>query len=357
MKILFENLKQEAKLEGFPIIGKVKPLYFTKLKERLNQFVNEGYLFAFNNEDIEQKCNPFITMKDCKTIIVLGLPYFTELLEKKKESSSDTPFRGRLARSAWGEDYHRVFHRKMERLGASLKKKHPNIVYQAYVDTGPLVDRYLAAKANLGFYGYNNLFYHPEYGSYVFYGYMLINLEVEDLEESDDDQVDNKTPDFCKDCNLCMKICPGEAIEKPYRVNALRCISGILQKKGIMDDEDKARIGNRIYGCDECQKVCPYNKEAELSSETAFIPTNPPGYPDLIELLGLSNKQFKEVYGNNASAWRGARVLKRNALIVLGNLEDPKAIPYILPFLKDSREDLKDAAQWAVKKLERKLQE
>lgn len=351
MSISFEKLKVEAQIQGFPIVGVVKPQYFMDLKERLDRFVNEGYHFAFNNQDIEEKCNPFKTMENCKSIIVLGLPYFVEPLQDTNKNTGGVIFRGELARTAWGEDYHRVFHRNMKNLGLSLEKLCSNIAYQSYVDTGPLVDRYLAAKANLGSYGYNNLFYHPKYGSFVFYGYMLINQEVEGLKYLKPEIV-SKTLSLCKDCKLCIKSCPGEAIESPYRLNANRCISGILQSKGIMPDENKTRIGNRIYGCDECQNVCPYNAELEYSPVSSFIPTTLPENPDLIKLLNLTNKEFKEIYGNNASAWRGARVLKRNALIVLGNLEDPEAIPYIRPFLKDERDDLRDAAQWTLSKLE-----
>ena len=356
INISLEQLTTEAGIQGFPIVGTIKPHYFTELKERLNQYIKEGYQFTFNNQDLEEKCNPFMIMKECKTIIVLGLPYFTRAVEDAGVDSKESSLKGRLARTAWGEDYHRVFHRKMENLGDSLKKLFPAITYQSYVDTGPLVDRYLAAEANLGFYGFNNLFYHPQYGSYVFYGYMLIDQEVE-IPDNIKVHTKYQTPDLCKDCMQCMKVCPGGAIEKPYRVNPNRCISGILQMKGVMQDEDKVRIGNRIYGCDECQKVCPYNKELEYSSESAFIPTNPPAYPDLIELLSLSNKEFKNVYGNNASAWRGNRVLKRNALVALGNIKNPKAIPYILPFTKDSREDLQNAARWAMDRIKGKSKE
>lgn len=356
MKITLEQLKEEARIHGFPIAGIIKPHYFTELKERLDQYVQEGHRFAFDNQELEIKCNPFITMKECKTIIVLGLPYFTGEADDPRVKSNELSLYGKLARTAWGEDYHRVFHRKMEKLGDSLKKYFPDITYLSFVDTGPLVDRYLAAKANLGFYGYNNLLYHPQYGSYVFYGYMLIDQEVNNLDNS---KVQNKyeTPDLCKDCMQCMKVCPGDAIEKPFRVNAIRCISGILQLKGIMPDEDKVRIDNRIYGCDECQKVCPYNKAVEYSSEPAFIPTNPPAYPDLLELLSLSNKEFKKIYGNNSSAWRGNRVMKRNGLVALGNIKNPKAIPHILPFTKDSREDIRNAALWALGRINGKSEE
>lgn len=353
MKITMDQIEKEANLLGFPIVGVIKPDYFGDLKDRLENYRDEGYEFLFNNIDIEEKCNPFLTMEDCKAIIVLGLPYYTEIPVNEMDASKQTPLKGRLARTAWGEDYHRVFHRKMESLGNFLTKNNPKTSYQSYVDTGPLVDRYLASKANLGFYGYNNLFYHQKYGSYVFYGYMLLNQEVFGLKKLSDPGA----ADLCENCRQCMEACPGEAIEKPYRLNASRCVSGILQKKGIVPDRDKERIGNQIYGCDVCQEVCPYNKEIVFSKESFFIPTSPPAFPDLSELLALTNKEFKEVYGHNASAWRGNRTLKRNALIVMGNSMDSKAIPYIRPFLADTREDLKDAAQWALRKIEGELEE
>ncbi len=350
MQITMEQIKKEANLLGFPIVGVIKAYYFEDLKDRLESYRDEGYEFLFNNADIEEKCNPFLTMEDCKAIIVLGLPYYKEMPEDVMEVWEQAPLKGRLARTAWGEDYHRVFHGKMESLGNFLTKNNPKISYQSYVDTGPLVDRYLASKADLGFYGYNNLLYHQKYGSYVFYGYMLLNQEVFGPKKLSD----SGSADLCENCQRCMKACPGQAIEKPYRLNASRCVSGVLQKKGIMPDRDKERIGSQLYGCDVCQEVCPYNEGIACSMESSFIPTSPPAFPDLTELLALSNKEFKEIYGHNASAWRGNRILKRNALIVMGNSKEPKAIPYIRPFLTDTREDLKDAAQWAMMKIEGK---
>ncbi len=353
MKISFPQLKEEAILQGFPIIGIVKPRYFTDLKDQLTEYIEEGYTFAFNKKDLEEKCNPFLTMKNCKTIIVLGLPYYKNHINSENNSLKEASFNGKLARAAWGEDYHRVFHRKMKNLGAALEKMNNRITYQSYVDTGPLVDRYLASKANLGFYGYNNLFYHPQYGSFVFYGYMLMDQEILPEEK----ETENSPRLLCENCKECIKKCPGKAIERPYRLNPSRCVSGILQKKGILTEEEKLVISDGIYGCDVCQDVCPYNKGIEVSEEPAFDPSHPLVFPDLVQLLNLSNKEFKNIYGNNASSWRGSRVLKRNALIVLGNLMDPSAIPHILPYTKDSREDLQDAAQWALGKIEKHMEE
>ena len=354
MEISFRQLRQEAKHQGFPIIGTLKPHYFKDLKEILTRYVDEGYTFEFNKKSIEEKCDPFLTMENCKTIVVLGLPYYSESNTIDISHTTPDTFRGRLARTAWGEDYHRVFQRKMQNLGEALGKNKPGVSYQSYVDTGPLVERFLASKAGLGFYGYNILFYHHEYGSYVFYGYMLIDLEVCDVPGNEKKSCHGSV---CENCNKCIKACPGQAIVKPYRLNASRCISGIMQKKGVLSDEEKALMGNRIYGCDVCQEICPYNKELKSSSDPAFIPGNPPAFPDLRELLGVSNKEFIRKYGNNASAWRGARVLKRNALVALGNIGDPGAMPYIFPFINDTREDLRDAAQWALKKLETESKE
>ena len=352
MKVGKQQIINKAKLAGFPIVGFLKPHYFRDLKALLDRYVNEGYALVFTKEGIEKKCDPFLTMENCKTIVVLGAPYYSKTREEQSADDKGGVFCGRLARTAWGEDYHRVLHRRMERLAEELGEVTPGLSYQSYVDTGPLVDRYLASKAGLGFYGYNNLFYHPKYGSYVFYGYMLIDQEMEGLEDKGNIP---KKGALCENCNKCIKSCPTKAIEKPYRLNASRCLSGILQKKGVLSDKEKSIIGNRIYGCDVCQQVCPYNNEVEMYSDSSFLPDNPPAWPDLIELLGLSNKEFKKIYGSNASAWRGARVLKRNALIVLGNTGDSEAIPYLTPFLNDSREDLRDAARWALNKLENGL--
>lgn len=346
-QILYHRIKRELRKKGFPLVSATGAGPFHDLENRLENMSKEGLSFKFQSPEIEEKTNPRKSMNDCQSIIVVGMPYYQKDDDNPPELWN--PPVGRLSLSSRGEDYHIVMKRKMNEVMEMLNRDIPGLSYQCHVDTGPLIDRYLAYKAGLGNYGYNNQLINETLGSYIFLGYIMIN---QDFSQSDDHHKGEKFRPSCAGCEACIKACPTGALEEPYRLNPDKCLSGILQTKGMIPDKYRPLIEDRLYGCDECQKVCPYNQGLEIEIDSAFR-KEPQNAVDLEKLLGYTNKEFKEALGHNASSWRGAGILKRNGLIILGNLKDSAALPLILPFLKDSREDLRVSAEWAREEIEK----
>ncbi len=329
-----------AKAIGIDLIGFIKAEPFNELRPILEDRKNKGYLSGFEEKDIELRINPLRTMENAKSIIVIGQAYY---IDDTRLSNEEPQLYGELARTAWGRDYHLVLKEKLQALGEYIKGVEPGLEYKSFVDTGPLVDRYLAYKAGLGWYGYNNALINKDYGSWFFIGYMLTNLEIE---------ADAPLEDKCMGCRRCIEACPGKALEEGQGFNAKKCLSYLLQAKGELTEEERIKLNNRLYGCDICQQVCPHNIGVKGSASEDFIPKELSNKVDIEKLLKLTNKEFQQLFSTNASGWRGKKVLQRNAIIALGNLKDKRAIPLLLTLLEDPREDISEYARWALGRIE-----
>lgn len=303
------------------------------LKEYLIERKNSNMKTSFEEEDLMKRLDPKLTLDSCKSIIVLGLSYNVDFNEKP-----DYPLRGRLSKSSWGMDYHRVFNEKMELLVNAIKEK-TSFQYKHFVDTGPLIDRELAKKSGVGYYGKNCSIINYEYGSFIFLGYILTDLNL---------KADNDVEEECGDCRLCIDACPTGALEDAYKLNPKKCISYLTQTKDNIPIELREKIGIKIYGCDTCQLVCPKNKDIKRSTNDKFIPKNTKGYLNIEELLNISNRKFKKKYGTMAGSWRGKTVLKRNAIISLGNMKSMENIEILIKELQDSNPVIREYAQWAI---------
>jgi epoxyqueuosine reductase len=284
------------------------PLF--NLEEYLKYRIDNDVITEFEEKDINKRIDPKVTMSNCKSIITIALSYNVDLNEK-----SSVRFKGSLSKSSWGIDYHRVLKSKIIDLIEEIKRIQ-DFEYKYFVDTGPLVDRELAKKSGLGYYGKNCNIINEEYGSFIFIGYILTDLEID---------VDNYSKDNeCGDCVLCIKACPTNALEEPFRLNPKKCISYLTQTKGPLDIDLKEKMGIKIYGCDTCQMVCPKNKDIKKSEHDEFMPYITKGIIDIEELLKMSNKEFKVKYGTMAGSWRGKNILKRNCINALQNIKNEK---------------------------------
>lgn len=243
--------------------------------------------------------------------------------------------------SARGEDYHRVLRRLMEPLVTWLREQGARLV-AVQVDNGPLLEREAAFLAGLGYYGYNCSLIVPGWGSRVALGLIVTDLEIEPSPYHEDKR--------CKECGHCLAACPSGALTGPYILNPSRCLSYLTQKRGFLHPEERALLGARLYGCDACQEVCPENEG--LSREQAQL-ASPFPFPDLVNVLQLDNRSFKEQFGATALAWRGKGVLKRNALIALGNsgYATEEAIKILEQFLSSPSAILRAHAGWALGQL------
>ena len=230
-----------------------------------------------------------------KSAIVCLFPYYVE---------HNGP--SNLSRYTWGTDYHLVINEYLEKLIEKLQKMNPSAQFSIHCDTSPLADRYMAYLAGLGFYGKNNCFISPKWGSYVVIGTILTTLEFEPntpLEQS------------CMSCNRCITACLGQCLgHEEFKYDT--CKSYLTQKKGELTDREQHIIAKTplVFGCDVCQEVCPHNQSIPATPIPEFQRVEP--YIDINELEPLTNKEFKAKYGNRAFSWRGKKILMRNQNII-----------------------------------------
>ncbi|SCY94952.1 tRNA epoxyqueuosine(34) reductase QueG [Alkaliphilus peptidifermentans] len=338
------NLKQDiitfSKTIGVDLIGFTSAEPFEEIRATLEDRKKRNLLSGFEEQDLEKRIDPRRTMANAKSIIVIGQSYYYN------SQYEETKYYGDLARTAWGRDYHLVLAGKLDEISNFINSRVRDFQYKGYVDTGPLVDRHLAYRAGLGWYGHNATLINDVYGSWFFIGYLITNIELES-----DKPLDTK----CAGCNICIEQCPGGAIEEPYIINAKKCLSNILQQKSDIPIEKRKILGRRLYGCDICQTVCPHNKNAKEMTGEDFIPSILPNKIDLIKLLNISNKEYKELFETNASGWRGKRVLQRNAIIALVNYGDRNIVPHLIKLLKDNRPEIRRYALWGIIHLDRSI--
>lgn len=285
-----------------------EPLF--NLEEYLKYRIANNIITEFEETDINKRIDPKLTMANCKTIIVIALSYNIDFKEK-----SSCRLKGSLSKSSWGQDYHKVLQSKMINLISEIKKIQ-DFEYKYFVDTGPLVDRELAKKSGLGYYGKNCNIINDDYGSFIFIGYILTDLEF----NIDSNSIDSE----CGECDLCIRACPTNALEEAYKLNPKKCISYLTQTKKPLDIYLKEKMGIKIYGCDTCQLVCPKNKDVKKSTHEEFIPILTSGVIDIEELLVMTNREFKVKYGSMAGSWRGKNILKRNSINALENIKNEK---------------------------------
>ena len=211
------------------------------------------------------------------------------------------------------------------------------------VDTGALSDRAVAERAGIGWSAKNTAIITPEFGSYVYLGEMLTNIPFEPS-----DQLENE----CGDCTLCIDVCPTGAIVEAGVLNSQRCIAFLTQTKSILPDEFRSKIGNRLYGCDTCQTVCPKNKGKVNWIHDEFKPNPELAKPLLLPILTMSNREFKEKFGHVSGSWRGKKPIQRNAILALAHFKEQQAIPELINILqKDDRPDIRGTAAWALGKI------
>jgi len=242
-----------------------------------------------------------------------------------------------VARYAWGRDYHEVMEPRLRALSADLEAAAPGTRGRVYVDTGPLLERDLAARAGLGWTGKNTMLLHPGLGSYFFIGIVLTTAEL---------QADQGLPDRCGTCTRCLEACPTGAFPEPYVLDARRCISYLtIEHRGPIPPGLREGMGTLAFGCDVCQAVCPWNSRAPVTAETAFMARDLPG---LVELATLTDDGFRERL--RASPLRRARRrgLARNAVVALGNAGDRAAVPALTAALTDPDAEVRSHAAWAL---------
>lgn len=341
----YNQLKKEiiaySKEIGIDKIGFTSASAFDEMKSRLVRQQELGYHSGFEEKDIEKRVNPDLIFDKPKSIIAIALAYPSKMKDAPLSKKGER--RGLFARASWGRDYHHVLREKLSQLEEYILAKVPEAKCTSMVDTGELVDRAVAERAGIGWSGKNCAIITPEFGSYVYLGEMITNLPLEP---------DDAIEDGCGDCNLCVAACPTGALVQGGQLNAQKCIAFVTQTKGFLPDEFRTKLGNRLYGCDTCQLVCPKNKGIDFHVHEEFEPDPEIAKPLLQPLLNISNREFKETYGEVAGSWRGKKPIQRNAILALAHYKEEQAVPDLIQLMKeDPRPVIRGTAAWALGKI------
>lgn len=335
---LQKSIIEYAASIGIDKIGFTTAAPFLELKNRLRRQQELGYQSGFEESDIEKRTEPIILLDRAESIISIAVAYPSKMTDAPKGKKGER--RGIFARASWGVDYHHVLREKLKLLETFISEKIPNAQMRSMVDTGELVDRAVAVRAGIGWSGKNCSVITPEFGSYVYLGEMITNIPFEP---------DIPMEDQCGDCTLCLDACPTGALIQGGQLNAQRCIAFLTQTKKPLPEEFRAKIGNRVYGCDTCQTVCPKNKGKYNLHQPAFQPEPELAKPLLVPMLSLSNRQFKETYGHMSGSWRGKNPIQRNAILAIAHFKDETAVPTLAELLlKDERPVIRGTAAWAL---------
>lgn len=330
-----------AKSIGVDKIGFTTAAPFLELKNRLRRQQELGYESGFEESDVELRTEPLLLLDRAESIVSIALAYPSRMKDAPLGKKGER--RGIFCRASWGIDYHTAVRERLRLLEAWLVERVPNVQMKSMVDTGELVDRAVAERAGIGWVGKNCSVITPEFGSYVYLGELVTNIPF---------VPDTKVEDECGDCTLCIDVCPTGAIVAPGQLNSQRCIAFLTQTKGFLPDEFRTKIGNRLYGCDTCQTVCPKNKGKINWIHEEFTPDPELAKPLLEPLLQISNKEFKAKFGHVSGSWRGKKPIQRNAILALAHFKEESAIHALTELLqKDERPVIRGTAAWALGKI------
>ncbi len=303
-------------------------------------------------DSVLRRLNLREALPGCRTVVMVSLGYAAEpgaAIDPRQAEPRD-PRRSRVARYAAGRDYHLEFEDRLGRLAALIRERWPSADVRPYVDYGPVLEREHAQRAGLGWVGKNTMLIHPELGSWTLLGEVLTTVEIPPDAPFEADR--------CGTCVRCIEACPTGAIVAPRELDARRCISYLtIELRGSIPESLRSGIGNRVFGCDICQEVCPWNEGApggELSGQAARW--GGPTPPDTMvswaeELLDLSDDQFRSRYGETPLARPGREGMLRNLCVGLGNSGDAAAVPVVMRCFDEDSSVVREHAAWALARL------
>ena len=336
-----EVIRARAREEGFDAVGFTRAEKSQVAAQALAAFLERGYQgdMGWMQATSERRADPKVLWPEAKSIVTLGVNYAPahdplEALGRRE--------RGAISVYAQGADYHDVLKRRLKRLASWIAEVHGGDV-KIFVDTAPVMEKPLAGAAGLGWQGKHTNLVSREFGSWLFLGSIFTTLALEP---------DAPERDSCGSCSRCLDICPTRAFPAPYRIDARRCISYLtIEHDGPIPAELRGAIGNRIYGCDDCLAVCPWNKFAKAAREMAFRPRIELTAPLLGELSLLDDAGFREIFRGSPVKRIGRDRFVRNVLIAIGNSGVTALAPSAEARLLDESALVRAMAVWALSKL------
>jgi len=333
---LTEAVKAQAQELGFSLVG-VCPAQRPPHWEAFQRWLQAGYAgqMEYFHRRAQAYEHPRFVLDGVRSLVMLGMNYRTDT------PIDPAPGQARIARYAWGLDYHELIRRRLRQLGRWLVQQVPGTRVRGVVDTAPLLERCFAQQAGLGWIGKNTLLIHPRLGSYLFLAALLTDLEL---------AYDEPFPgQHCGRCSACLDACPTGALVAPYVLDARRCISYLtIELRQMPPKELRPKMGTWVFGCDLCQEVCPWNRRGAVSQEPGFRPASGCNPADAVELMGLTEEEFRRRFEGTA-LWRARRAgLLRNAALVLGHRPTERGLAALCQALYDSQPIVRAACAWAL---------
>jgi epoxyqueuosine reductase len=336
-------LASAARAQGFAAIGIARPDAIPEAAPRLRQFLAEGGHGDMDwlARNPERRGDPQKFWGGARSVIMLGMNYGGEQDPLANLQQRD---RGAISLYAQRSDYHDVIKRRLKALAQWLAQQAGGEM-KVFVDTAALMEKPLAAKAGLGWQGKHTNLVSRELGSWLFLGAILTTLEL---------PADSPGDDHCGTCRACLDICPTHAFPAPYRLDANRCISYLtIEHKGPIARELRPFLGNRIYGCDDCLAVCPWNKFAQASRDAKLALREELNAPRLEELARLDDTAFRKLFAGSPIRRTGRNRFVRNVLMAIGNSNDAALAESAERLLVDTSPLVRGAAVWALGRLDR----
>jgi len=332
-----ETIEAKARALGFDAAG-IAAADLDGAGERLMEFLGDGRhgTMKWMEDRARQRGDPKALWPEVKSVIAVGHNYGPEH-DPLDDLARDE--RGVVAVYARGKDYHDVLKKRLKALARWLVETHGGDV-KVFVDTAPVMEKPLAAAAGLGWQGKHTNLVSTELGSWLFLGVIYSTLELDPHGRHDD---------RCGSCQACLDICPTNAFPAPYQLDARRCISYLtIEHKGHIPAEFRKPMGNRIYGCDDCLAVCPWNKFAETAREAAYHARLELKAPLLADLVMLDDKAFREVFAGSPVKRTGRHRFIRNVLVAIGNTGNADYKRLVVPLLTDASPLVRAMAVWAL---------
>jgi epoxyqueuosine reductase len=287
-----------------------------------------------------ERGNPELLLPGVRTVIVLAVNYFHPDLPLPQDGG----VRGRIARYAWGDDYHEIIGPRLAALCRLLSERGGS--QRHFVDGGPVLERDWADACGVSWHGKSTMAINPSLGTWFFLATILTTLEF---------APDEALPDRCGRCTRCIDACPTAAITEPYRLDARRCLSYLtIENKGPIPEEFRRPMGDRIFGCDDCLEACPWNRFAAASRDARLRPRTAMLQRPLREYLDLDSHGFKELFRDSPILRAKRRGFLRNVCVALGNVGEEDDLPALTRALQDSEELVREHAAWAVAEIHRR---
>ncbi len=334
-------IEREARAAGFSAVAVTGPDTIPQAPGRLAQFVAAGMhgSMEWMAETLARRSDPSVLWPDVRSIIVLALNYGPDSDPRTVLAQRD---RGAISVYAQNRDYHDIIKGRLKGLAGKLVASAGGDV-KVFVDTAPVMEKPLAEAAGIGWQGKHTNLVSREFGSWLFLGTIFTTAEI---------ARDEQERDHCGSCRSCLDACPTSAFPAPYQLDARRCISYLtIENKGPIPLEFRAPIGNRIYGCDDCLAVCPWNKFAQAAAEAKLVARDELRAPAIAELLELDDAAFRLRFSGSPVKRIGRDRFIRNVLIAAGNSASRDLIPRCRALLGDASPLVRGAAVWALSRL------